>query len=273
VSVSPSVFPYDDPRRYVRDWLQHRPRLSQRWLARKVESSPARVSMVLNQQRALPLDVATTWAKAMGLEGEEASHFEAMVAAENAPTEALREEAKRQVRAGQDFARATPLDSATNWLGSWVHLALLEAARHPSFDGRPEPLAARLWPPVDVETVEAAIADLLASGVLVRSDSGWRTDERPLRTALRVRDRPLAEAVAHMHHEQLAHASQALDALPGPSRHVVSVTVGLAKDRVPHLLEAVRTAPLHLASPHADDLPETIMEIVVAAYPRTVDPA
>lgn len=271
--VSPSVFPYDDPRRYVRDWLEHRPRLSQRWFARKVDSSPSRVSMVLNRQRALPLEDAMTWARALDLEGDAAGHFEAMVAAENAPTEPLRDDAKRRVRAGQDFARATPFDAALGWLGSTVHMVLLEAARHPSFDGRPEPLAERLWPRVDVETVESAIADLLASGVLSRSEGVWRTDERPIRTAMSIRDQRLADAATRMHHEQLEIAQEALRTLPGSSRHVASVTVGVAADRVEELLEAARSLPLRMVAAHADDLPETIMDVVVAVYPRTIEPS
>ena len=139
--VSPSVFHYTDPRTYVRAWLALRPRLSQRWLARKVGSSPSRMSMILSQQRMLPLEDAATWAEALGLDDQESRHFEAMVAAEQAPTDALRDEARRSVRAGQDYAQAAQLDSAASWLGSWVHLAILVAARHEAFrallDGAP----------------------------------------------------------------------------------------------------------------------------------------
>lgn len=272
MSVSPSVFRYADPRDYVRDWLGHRPRLSQRWLARKVGSSPSRVSMILSQQRTLPLEEAEQWARGLGLDDAESAHFEAMVAAEQAPTSALRAEAQHTVRAGQDYAQAAKLDSAAAWIGSWVHLAILVAARHPDFDGRPEPLAARLWPPVEVEVIEAAVADLLAAGALVHDGDRWSADDRPVRTAIRIQQKEVSAAAHRLHQDQLRHALQALDEVPGARRHIASVTVGVAQDRLEALLQSARELPLRMVAAHADEPADEVVEVVIATYARTTSP-
>lgn len=267
--TSPPVFLADDYREYVLAWLAHRPRLSQRWLAKRAGVSPALLSMVLSGDRTPKLESIASWSQAMSLDEEEASHFEALVHQEHAPTESLRDAARRRVRTHADFYRASQLTADIRWLGSWLHLTLLEAARASDFDADPVALAAVIWPRTSAEAIENALADLQSDGVLERTDNGWRTDLRPLRTAAQVESGRMSEHAQSLHRDQLLQAREALDAFPSHQRTVASVTVAVAESRVAELLAAAHEIPLQLAAEHADDEPERVVELILAAYPHT----
>jgi uncharacterized protein (TIGR02147 family) len=271
----PSVFHYDDYRRYVIDWLAARPSLSQRWLADRLEVSASMVSMILGGRRDTTLDKTAAWCAALGFDAEEASYFTALLNQEHHPDLHVRRDARHRVAAAQQFHEASHLADHIDWLGSWVHLTLLEAARADDFTDDPEVLAARLWPPVDAEVVRGALADLIASGSLHRDDhtGGWRTDLGPLRTAMRIHETEAAARAAQLHRTELGHALRALEELPGVERTVVSVTMSVPRADQPHLLDEARQLLIELATSHASDAPGEVMQVVLAAFPHTRSPS
>ncbi len=187
--------------------------------------------MVLSGHRALQLPEAERWGVALGLDGAELEHFAALVGLALAPTEALREEVVQRVRIGRDRWRARRLEDPAPWTGSWLHLALLQAASRPGFDGNSEVLAGLIWPPVDAEAVEEALADLCTAGLLHPAE-GWRTDQRAMRTLETIPTEALSARARQLHKSQLQHAAQALRQRPATERMVSSVTMSVQAERV-----------------------------------------
>jgi len=270
--MNPPVYEYDDYRSYATDWLAKRPSLSQRWLAQRLQVSASMVSMILAGQRDTTLDKTPLWCEALDLEGEDAAYFTALLYVEHHPDHTIRRDARRRIQAGKDFYRARTMSAEVRWLGSWLHLALLEAARCPGFDGSAPTLAERLWPPVSVEDVATALGELQSSGSLRETSSGWEVDMAPLRTAMRIHDTEAAEQAHTLHRTELEHALRALEELPGGERAVASVIFSTPKNNASKVLGEASQMLIELATAHGGDEPGEVMQVVIAAFPHTRSP-
>jgi uncharacterized protein (TIGR02147 family) len=230
------------------------------------------VSMVLAGARDIPLSQARGWGRALGLQPEQMTYFEALLRAEVGETLALRRAARLHVAAAQqhhDARRMTPEELPL--LAHWFVPVLLEMARIGVLTADADAVAARLWPPVDVESVRAVISELVERGALQRTEDGrLATDGRPFATDRDVAADP-AEAVRAYHVAQLEHAALAMRTFAPEERHVASLVVAVPATALPALIRALHAFHLEVIEPYrtAAGADARLVQVSVQLFPRT----
>lgn len=261
------IFEYQDYRRFLRAWRDDKPKArSQRSLAKKLDISDGFVSMVFSGQRPLSLDDAPAWARAMRLEGDEASHFVAMVRAAHG-TAADRASAELELRARRNFGRAQPT-SVDPVFAAWHPWAILELARCDGFQDDPDWLASKLVPNVPADEVAAALAALQDAGLLELRDGRLRPSDRPVAFPTESVGEGMARIKA-LHRLHLTHAAEALE-LPPEDRHVVSIVFAASRSALPDLArrldQVVREA---VEAALAFDDPDQVLQVSLQILPRS----
>ncbi|MCA9493531.1 MAG: TIGR02147 family protein [Myxococcales bacterium] len=264
------LYAQDDYRAVIRFWLGEG--RSHAEMARRARVSRSMVSMVLAEERDLPLSQARAWGLAMDLAGEELVHFEALVRSEAGESLALRRSARRQVaaaRAYRDARRFT--ETEAHLLSRWYVPVLLELAQVGALTDAAS-AAEVLWPRVSVDEVQGALDELITRRILTFDDQGTARLDQPLVTERDVGP-AVADAVRAYHDAQLEHGRRALREWSHDVRHVGSVVVAVPEDRVGDLIAQIHRLHLDLIPPATTGSePVRLVQVSVQVFPRTHEP-
>ncbi|MEN0060805.1 MAG: TIGR02147 family protein [Myxococcota bacterium] len=268
----PSVYDFDDYRAFVQAWIDERENRSQAALARRTEMTRSNMSMILSGQRELALAKASTVARELGLEGEEVSFFEALVRLAHGPSLAIRQAARAHIYAVRDFrnlSQSTPDQAGI--LGSWLHGTLIAMQDLDDPPSDPDALAQVLWPRTSAEAVAQAMADTVEAGV-VADGPGPRSDRSgPWGHASEMSEPTLAEAARRHHHDALRHAASAIETFGPEERMVTTLTVGVSREALPRLMEALQEAQQAALVPFRSGSADTVVTLVTGLFPRMHD--
>lgn len=262
----------DDYRALLRAWMADKPQQrSIRAVARRVGSSPARLSMICQGERDLGVEEAGPWATALGFPEEVAAAFDALVRAEHAPSVGLRRAARRELAARRRVAQARRIDREdAAVLDDPVAVVVAELARLPDFRPDPAWIASRLWPRVAVEEAREALDVLLHAGVVRLDGDRVEVDDRALATAAEIAGAEAARQATTLHQEVLSAAARSLDERTGDHRSVVTLTVALPADRLGEVVAALNQTLLEaVTAARAAGPPDEVVQIAISVVRRT----
>lgn len=270
---SPDLFSYLSYRRYLEDWFrakkEHNPRYSHRAFARKAgQSSPSLLLSIIQGKRNLTPAASEGFLKALGLRGDEARFFQALVEFEQADGVDARYRAMERIRATRRFREARQVEGdAYTYLSTWYLPAIREYVTTVGFQEDPERIGRALLPAVSAAQVREALKTLLSLGLLRRDEQ----DRLVPAEASVVTPHEVAGLAAHNYHRGMI--ERALDSLSySPAeRHLCAVTVAIPESLVPRLkaeLDAFQERLLELCD-SAEDPRTQVYQINLQLTPLT----
>ncbi len=226
VSAALDVYRYLDYRRLLADYYRHKKSegrgFSYRSFARRAGlASPNHLKRVMDGDRNLSERSVGQYARAMGLEGERAAFFAALVRFNQASSRDLRRRAYDEVRRFRGYQAAQIIDqSYADYHERWYVPAIREMALRADFVADPGWIAPRMIPAITPAEARAALDVLFRLGMLV--EEGGRVRQRDPVVSTGEQTRGLH--IARYHAEMLDAAKRAIDAVPAADRYVASLT-------------------------------------------------
>lgn len=268
-----SVFEYTDYRKYLGAHYAaekaRRPSFSYRAFARRAGfSSPNFLKLVIEGQRNLGKESVPSFAKALGLSGEEASFFADLVAFAQAPTVEEKNRHFERIAASRRFRAARRIDGALfEYLSHWWTPAIREMAARRDFKEDPAWIAAELRPRIKAAEAKRALKTLETLGLLVRDARGRLVRGEPtLTTGHEVQ----SLAVVNYHRQMLERAAEAIESQPSARREFSALTVCVRAETIADLKARVqRFSEEILERCDRDQDPEMIYQVNVQLFALT----
>lgn len=273
----PDLYTYLDYRRYLRDWFDAKkaanPRYSHRAFARRAGvSSPSLLLAVIEGKRNLTPATIDGFVTAMGLSGEPAAFFAALVALDQAETLEDRNRAWERVRAVRRFREARHLaGEGVEYLSCWYYPAIRELAATDGFRSDPEWIAATLRPRVTVTQARKALDVLTALGLLRPDETGHLV---PAEASVVTPHEVAGMAAMNYHLGMVDRARAALAESHHTERHYLAVTVAIPQALLPRLkreLDAFQERLLDLCD-GAEDPKERVVQLNLQLFPLSEPP-
>ena len=250
--TTPNIFLSLDYRAWLRDWFTAKKaanaRFSHRVFARRAgQKSPSLLLHVMEGKRNLTPATQESFAKALGLNEEEAAFFGLLVQLAQADAPDERARAMEQVCATRRFREARKLaGDAYEYLSHWYFPAVRELATLQDFRADPQWIADTLRPRIRPDEAQAALDALVRLGLLRPLEGGGLG---PADASVATPHEVWALAVYNYHHAMIERAREALSTTPGSERHYCALTVSLTAESLPRLkreLDAIQERLLEL---------------------------
>ncbi len=271
----PDIYGHLDYRLYLREWFAARkaanPRYSHRAFARKAgQSSPSLLLAVAEGKRNLTPATTEGFVLALGLKGDDASFFTALVLLDQAETSDARNRAWERVRATRRFREARQLEGdSVEYLSAWYYPAIRELAACADFRNDPEWIASRLRPRVPPAQVKRGLDLLLSLGLLAADASGTL---RPAEASVVTPHEVAGLAAFNYHVGMMERAAEALATVPAAERHYCALTVSIPSWLIPRLkreLDAFQERILDLCD-GVDEPRERVYQLNLQLFPLSV---
>jgi uncharacterized protein (TIGR02147 family) len=213
------------------------PAYSLRAFSRDIGVPASNLSNILRSKRGLSLATAKRIAERMGMQGDEKTHFLALVQKEHGRSSGARHQAARTLK---DLKQSVGFGELSlerfELLANWIYFAILELTHVRSF--RPEAawIAHRLK--VERQEIEVALSRLIKLGLLEKIEGGGlRETVGDIATpAINVPSRFIQE-----HHRQiLGKALGTLGTIPVAQREFAALTMAIDARKLPAAQEALR---------------------------------
>lgn len=268
----PDLYASLDFRAYLAAWFSWKKAThagySHRLFARRAgQKSPSLLKAVIDGKRNLTAATLEGFSAALGHTPEEARFFAALVALDQAQTDAERNAAWSVLSATQRFRAAHRIEGeAFRFFSHWWCVAVFELVKHPDFQPDPRWIARTLRPRITESEARRALRTLRELA-LIRTDGQGRVvqAEASVVTAQEVQ----GLAVSNYHREMSARAGEAVDGFEPGERHLLSVTVTVPPDLLPELkreLNAMQARLLDLCD-SAHDRPGRVTQINLQLFP------
>lgn len=271
------VFQYRDYRSYLQDCYSLRKKseygFSYRLFAKRVGSTaPNYLKLVADGRRNLSPEMASRFAKALGLGGEAASYFCDLVEFNQAANTQERERCYQRLTRYRRYRQAFRLDSAhAEYHSEWYIPAIRELVVCEGFVDDPKWIARRLKPAISPRQAEHALSILLKLGLLVRNKEGKLEQNEPVVST--GDDHPLGHHVVTYHRTMLERAAEALDTCEREEREVASLTLSVSRQQLAELkrrLYEFRQELLQEAlEPSGNAAPTDVVQINFQLFPLT----
>ncbi len=227
-SWTPDIYEFLDYREYLGAYYEaakeNVPAFSYRYFSRRAGySSPNYLKLVMDGERNLTEKSTHQMIKGLGLEGEEARFFRALVNFNQATSAREKNEYFEEVSASRRFRSARRIDrSMFEYLSCWYYPAIREMAARDDFRDDPAWIGRQLFPRVPAKKVREALDLLLELGLLERDEDGAIVRGEPaLTTGHEVR----SLAIGNYHRQMLERAAESIDTVPREMRDVSGMTV------------------------------------------------
>lgn len=269
--TKPNIFEYDNYRSFLRDsYLFSKAKMkhfSFRYFSRKAGfASPNFLKLVIEGKRNLSVDSVDRFVLALKLSKTESEFFASLVKFNQARNGIERAESARQVICSKGFQRVYPLQQAEfSYYASWFYIPVRELVALKDFDENPEWIARRLIPPITPDEASVALRDLVALGLLRRSETGRL--EQVQKTVV-TENEVLSASVASYHREMLRHAANSIEIVPRQHREVSAACVPISAKtaaKVKSMIQEFRQEILAIAS--QDDSPESVYQLNFQLFP------
>ena len=265
------VFGYLDYRAYLRDYYaakkaQGRGFSFRAFSMRAGLGSPNYLKLVMDGERNLSAEMAERFAAALGLSGDGAAFFQALVSFNQAKGPDERGESYAKLASFRRYRLAQKLELAhAAYHSLWYLPAIRELAARKDFRDDPAWIAGQLVPAIEPDEAASALATLERLGLLVRGeDGGLRQGEALLTTGPESRHVHLRA----YHRTMIERAAAAIDVVPAPERDVSSLTVCLGPEGLARFKERIarfRRELLELSALESD--PSQVVQINFQLFP------
>lgn len=268
-----SVYEFSDYRRYLHAWFDQakatRRGYSYRAFAHKAGFATSNfLWLVMEGRRNLTEDSIKKFAKALDLNQDETEFFRHLVFFNQAKTHDDKNYYYQRLMHSRKYAELKPIERQQyEYYSTWYHPVVRELAISKDWDGTPAWIAQRMSPPITPAQAKKSV-ELLTSLGLIRQDATGAYEQ----TSAIVSTGPqLTSVVVHNYHKILLELSRnVMDTLSMVHRDVSSLTLGITKERIPHLREKIRDFRkdiLQLVS--TDAAPEEVFLLNIQFYPVT----
>ena len=235
-SLLNNIFTYTDYRTYLRDaYTDRRHRgLSYRGLARRAGlSSPSFLKAVMDGQKNLAAETAKRVATALGLAGDSAEYFRALVIASHATEPAERRSIQATLGRLRRYQDVQALAAASDaYHRYWYLPAIRELSLTSRFRVDPKWIARVLTPKILVREAKLAITTLEQLGLLRPDEMGvLRAVHQQVDTGIE----PNSDQIAEYHRGMITRAAAALADVPRLERDISSITLTVDADGLPAL--------------------------------------
>jgi len=266
------VFAYLDYRAFLRDhYLERKAKgrsFSYRAFSRRAGlRSPNYLKLVIDGDRNLTVSMASSFAKACGLEGDRISYFQDLVAFNHAKTVAERDAAYARLTGFRRYRAIHRLELRHGaYHATWYLPAIRELASRSDFRADARWIARTLVPAITAAQATRALKTLHELGLLVRDKAGRvKPGEAALvSTGAEAQDLHIAK----YHLSMLERAGESMDLFGSAERDISSLTLCLGADglaRVKQRIQRFRRELLELSE--LEDDPEQVVQINFQAFP------
>jgi len=270
-----SIFTYQEPRRFLLDWLVARqaaePTFSVRKWAREMDISHALLVMLLQGKRGLKLKHVPILARGMSLANEEKTYLQALIELVNARSveeEALARSWIRELNP-EAQVRTREVDEF-EMISSWLHFAILALCNVEGFGGDPAFFEKRLKSKASVTEIRAAVSRLESLGLLARLPDGRRF--APQAQVTTKNDRA-SSAVKKYHSEISLLASRAVLEQDVLEREFQSFALAVHQDQIPMVKEMIRKFRAQLVDAVGDRRGTDVYNVNLQFFRLTERPA
>lgn len=273
VNAALDVYRYLDYRRLLGDYYRAKKAegrgFSYRAFARRAGvSSPNHLKRVMDGQRNLSELSLTQYCRAMGLDGEPADYFAALVRFNQAKTREDRRRAYEEVRSFRGYQAAQVIDSSyAEYHAHWYVPAIREMALRSDFEADPAWIAPRMRPAITASEARSALDVLYALGMLVTDEDGRARQTDPV---VSTGEQTRGLHIARYHAEMLDAAKRAIDEVPAAERYVASLTFCVGPEgaeRVRQRVARFRQELIGLLAEERDG--DRVLQLGVQLFPLT----
>lgn len=269
----PALFTTLDHRAWLGAWLEWKqrvnPRYSHRAFARAAGlSNPSLLHLVIKGERNITKRSLPGFLKALSLEGDEAAHFELLVALDRARSPDERNAIFDRIRATQSFRAANQLHAASfDYLSDWTLPAIRELAGAPGFRHDAAWVAEQLNPRITEARARRSLQLLEELGMVTPDGDGSATQHD---VAIVTPHEVWGLAIFNYHRQMIDRASEALETVDAADRHYGAVTVRVPRARIAALKDEVARFQEHVLA-LCDDAPDgdTVMQLNLQLFPLT----
>ncbi|MBI2981341.1 MAG: TIGR02147 family protein [Deltaproteobacteria bacterium] len=231
----PDLFNYLNYRHFLKDYYHEQKKkkgslFSFRSFARQAGlSSPNFLQLVMEGKRNLGPEGVRSFMKALHLNKEATSFFEALVHFNQATKDSERNQWYEKLARSRRYKEIRQIEKDYFvYYSRWYYAAVRELVLLPEFKEDPEWIARRLSPPVTVREAKVALELLLEIGFLKRDPSGRLAQaDRNISTAREV----ASLAVANFHREMIQKGMESIERTPADRRDISSLTVALSREK------------------------------------------
>lgn len=265
-----NIFEYLDYRMFLQDYYSLKKSTSRhftyRYFAQKAGVSASLLKDILSGRQNLTLKVARKYGAAMQLKEREAAYFEALIAFNNAKTNASKNECfarmvKLRGREASKFLDVKQYD----YFSTWYHPVVREVAGHLQITD-PEKIAAIISPDISSSQVRKSLQLLTDLGLLVKDSSGkWACTSPAISSEYEIQ----SLALKNYHKEMLQLAVDALERYSSENREFQTVTLSMSPERFAEIKERIRSFTDDLLRIAVDDpaKPTRVFQVSLQMFP------
>jgi uncharacterized protein (TIGR02147 family) len=269
------VHEYLDYRAYLRDYYSAKKAesraFSYRSFARKAGvSSPNYLKLVIDGKRNLSTRMAERFAKACGLDPENARYFVCLVSFSQAATSADKAKEYAKLTSFRSYRRAHKLDLAhAAYYGDWYMPVIRELAAFRDFREDPTWIAEQLLPAISRTQAARALETLMALGLLVRDEHG-----RLVQADVLVSTGPETTGlhIAAFHRAMTSRALESIDLVPKEERDISSLTLGLSRGGLNAFKQRLQRFRRELLELSALEDAEQVVQVNFQLFPLSRSP-
>ena len=262
-----------DYRKFLKDWYtqakKERSSFSFRVFSKRAGfESPNFFKLVMDGKRNLTAKSLPKFIVGLKLNKQEQEFFQSLVAYTQASTHEEKDEHYRKLLQSKKFNKIKPVDKdCYDFYGHWYHSVVRELVTHKDFDGSPDWVANRVFPPINAKQVEKSIELLEKLGFIEKtSNKRYKQTDSLLTTG----DELAALVFLNYHQNMLALTKQTLPYVSAKRRDVSSLTLGVSRERVDQIKLKIKEFRKEILKLVADDKePEEVVFVNIQMLPAT----
>jgi len=271
-----SIFHYLDYRQFLRDWYLHakasRGSFSFRSFSKKAGfQSTNFLKLVMDGDRNLTEESLVKFALALKLNKQEQEFFRNLVFFNQAKTHEQKNQYYAKLLQSKKYSELKPIEkNQFEYYSTWYHPVIRELAVSKAFDGKSESIAKLLSPEVTTAQVERSLHLLENLGFIQKTPEGrYRQASQLISTGAEVS----SLVIFNYHKLLLSLCDEVMDKVSGARRDVSTLTLGVAKGRIPQLKKKIQDFRQEVLKLVADDSePDEVVQLNIQLFPLTHEP-
>jgi uncharacterized protein (TIGR02147 family) len=229
---SPTVFDFLDYRKFLKAYYEEQKARNKAFSFQKMAwkagfRSKSFFNEVISGKKNISPGSVFSVGKALGLQGEAFSYFEALVAFNQCQTVAEKEHWFRQLNGFHKRGKSQLIARHQfEFYSRWYHNTIRELVTWFAFDEDYALLGRQLRPAISAGQARASVRLLLKLGLIVAGKGRYRQTDPSVTTGEEV----LSAAVGSFHVQNLKLAAESLDTCPAAERDISCIVAGLSEE-------------------------------------------
>jgi uncharacterized protein (TIGR02147 family) len=273
MNSKPSIFEYDDYRKYLKDlfkWLKLQDKkFSLRYFAKTAGyKTHSFLKEVIDGKSNLSSESIQKFATTFKLNIQETEFFKNLVCLNQSRSTEEKQIYAREIVRSHAYRKVHPLkESQLRYCTQWYYVVVREMINLPNFKEDPEWIAANTMPVITSKQAQEALDELLKLGLISRNEKGALTQTNPIIASA---DEVASSMVAQFHREFMKKASEAIDLVPRENRDISSVTFRVSTQTAKRIKEKIQNFRRELMEEASrDQEPEAIFQLNLQMFPVT----